>query len=385
LADLLVDCPVRAATRVFDTAIQERVDFVLLAGDVIDLAHCSPHEWSFLVEQFLRLAERNIAVYWAGGKTDSRSEALNPAELPKNVHRFPSDRVERYIHESGGQAVCEIAGASRSETGSLAPYRFSAPTPDRFSIALVHADWECSALDKLDVDYWALGGSHGRRTFPESHALAHDAGSPQGRSPLETGPHGCTLVAVDEHRHPRLTSFSTDLVRWYSPRLSVSDIADRHELERALRERTQHLIDESGGATLLVTWVLSGEGPLTPALRRGTLSADMLTLLQATFGQKSGTAWTIDVTFELPERMPESWMKEDTIRGDYLRLLRDRRGEQESFAPDARSWLLPVDERMELIQRGCIPALVDESAFRRATHDAAWLGADLLSPEEAVR
>jgi hypothetical protein len=167
--------------------------------------------------------------------------------------------------------------------------------------------------------------------------------------------------------------------------MSVSDIADRHELERVLRERTQHLIDESGGTTLLLTWVLSGDGALTPALRRGTLSADMLTHLQTTFGQRSAAAWTIDVTFELPERMPESWMKEDTIRGDYFRLLRDRRAEQESFAPDARSWLLPVDERMELIQRGCIPALVDESTFRRATHDAAWLGADLLSPEEAVR
>lgn len=135
----------------------------------------------------------------------------------------------------------------------------------------------------------------------------------------------------------------------------------------------------------MITWVLAGDGPLTPALRRGSLSADMLTLLQSAFGQKSQAAWTVDVTYELPERMPESWMKEDTIRGDYLRLLHQRRDEQESFAPDARSWLLPVDERMELVQQGCISALLDPPTFRRATRDAAWLGADLLSPEEATR
>src|SRR5262245_35055356 len=71
LADLLIDCPLRAAERLFDAAIDQRVDFVILAGDVIDPARCSPRELLFLVEQFQRLKGRNIAVYWCGGANDS--------------------------------------------------------------------------------------------------------------------------------------------------------------------------------------------------------------------------------------------------------------------------------------------------------------------------
>src|SRR5207302_4126255 len=68
LIELALDAPFIAAQRVFDTAIEERVDFVVLSGDLVDLAHLSPRSIAFLVQNFQRLAEHKIALYWAGGR-----------------------------------------------------------------------------------------------------------------------------------------------------------------------------------------------------------------------------------------------------------------------------------------------------------------------------
>src|SRR6478752_2909144 len=65
LADLLIDAPFSGAQRVFDAAVEERVDFVILNGDLIDLARPTARSIAFLAEQFERLDHHNIAVYWA--------------------------------------------------------------------------------------------------------------------------------------------------------------------------------------------------------------------------------------------------------------------------------------------------------------------------------
>ncbi len=65
LRPALVEAPWKAAEAVFEHAILENVDFVLLCGDLlnpISSGACGP---AFLIEQFELLRERNIAVYWA--------------------------------------------------------------------------------------------------------------------------------------------------------------------------------------------------------------------------------------------------------------------------------------------------------------------------------
>ena len=70
LKETLANAPYAAAERLFDRAINERVDFVLLAGDVVDLDQGGPRCAAFLLGQFERLADKNIHVYWCGGGVD---------------------------------------------------------------------------------------------------------------------------------------------------------------------------------------------------------------------------------------------------------------------------------------------------------------------------
>src|SRR6185295_18699809 len=70
LTDLLIDAPFSAAQKVFDAAVEERVDFVVLNGDLIDLSMPSARSIAFLLDQFERLDSHGITAYWACGKLE---------------------------------------------------------------------------------------------------------------------------------------------------------------------------------------------------------------------------------------------------------------------------------------------------------------------------
>src|SRR5437773_10297684 len=67
LRDSLLEAPYRAAERVFDLALSEKADFVVLSGEVLDASQTGPRGPCFLAKQFQRLRDREIAVYWVSG------------------------------------------------------------------------------------------------------------------------------------------------------------------------------------------------------------------------------------------------------------------------------------------------------------------------------
>lgn len=390
LVDLLVDCPLLAGRRVFDAAIEHHVDFVLLAGDVIDLNRAAPREMAFLVEQFERLAAKNIAVYWAGGAIDSADWPVHYS-LPANVKQASRLHVQRHRHEIAGEPVCELVGRGHEHGEAPKAHEFANSREDLFSIAVVHTPFAGGMRD-LGIEYWALGGLHGRSTLHQSaKSLSHYPGSPQGRSFNETGAHGCTLVQVDEGRQVRLTPIATDVVRWESQSLTLGVAADRAELERLLRDRTAQLLAEAAGAAVLIDWQIVCDGTIFGELRRGKLTADLLATLQREFGNRTPAVWTAAIRPELPTELPTAWQREETLRGDYLRaiggLLHETQLSDSNLSPlDLDEILTHAGDGVHLQRFERISAsLTDPANRRRVLREAAWLGADLLSAEEAGR
>ena len=74
LLETLAEAPYVAAESVFDTAITEKVDFVLLSGGLCNLEQLSARAVAFLVKQFQRLEQKDIFVYWCGAKEDSADQ-----------------------------------------------------------------------------------------------------------------------------------------------------------------------------------------------------------------------------------------------------------------------------------------------------------------------
>ncbi len=319
LVDLLIDAPARAAVKVFDAAIDQRADFLVLAGGIVNPRHASPYEIMLLAEQFERLNAASIAVYWALGPRDGIEASVFRRSWPANVHLFPRGCVKRMRHEIDGTMFCEIIGRSHDDEGSGTPAEWEPIDKGHFSIAVVHADFSGNDLRNRGIDYWALGGNPARSTpLHMAGCVAHYPGTPQGRTPNQTDPHGCTLVRVSEAGECTLAPINCDLIRWHAPHITLTATASRNELETSLRQQTSAILGESH-CPAMIQWRVSCSGPLSAALRAGQLNSEMTAMLRSEFGHRSPLAWTIGVAAELPYRPPIAWREEDSLRGDFLK------------------------------------------------------------------
>src|SRR5947208_10171007 len=116
LRDNLLEAPYRAAERVFDLALSEKADFLVLSGDVLAASRTGPRGPSFLVKQFQRLRDRDIAVYWAAGQAEADGWPTH-IDLPDNVHRF-SASVREFTHRRGGLAVAHLVSVAAPASSS---------------------------------------------------------------------------------------------------------------------------------------------------------------------------------------------------------------------------------------------------------------------------
>lgn len=378
LTDLFLEAPYTAAEQVFETALAEEVAFVVLSGDLLSARHTGPRGPLFLVDQFARLAERGIRVYWVGGGIDP-PEAWPPAiRLPDNVCRFPVGRVESFTVERDGSPLACIQGVSRDGRQTIRAAEFAPAASGLITLAAVHGSAEPEALKQRGLHYWALGGRHDRSTPLSGPTLVHWPGTPQGRRPAESGMHGCTVVHVDEQGRLRTSLATTDVLRWLNERLVVDEATSRDALETQLRERMHTLVETNPNVDLVVSWTVAGTGPLLGKLRRGPLADELLAWLRSEYGHGSPAAWSLAIEAEPSLALPHEWFEQETIRADFLRAIR-RYDSDPGQALDLDAYL-PAGELAEAI--GPSIALTDKQTRRKVLHEAALLGVDLLTGEE---
>jgi len=375
---LFVDAPLQAARKVFEAAVKEEVDFVVLSGDLLDPPKAGPRAISFLLDQFQLLHERGIAVYWVGGQVDRAEEWPAGLRFPESVQLYANNRVNEITHMKGDVPIASIYGQSRSTRSEIRLGDFDHDDAQMFAVAACHGFLEASSLQRLRMDYWALGGEHERRSLNGLAATAHYAGSPQGRCPDETGPHGCTLVQVDEERRVRSRFIPTDIVRWQREKIVCSATASLLEIERVLYDRAKKLVAEAEDRPQLVAFVIDGVDRWTIAARKPGYPERLMEKLREEFGKSKPALYTLDVEFTSSHDAAPAWFEEDSIRGDYLRAIRDWR--QDPAHPLDVEVYLPDPRILETLETD---VKLDDLAVRTAVLDeAAVLGVELLSADD---
>ena len=106
----MIDLSVREASRatfrrLIDTAIEEQVAFVLVAGDLYDGDWQDWRTGLFFIEQVARLADSGIRLIMVAGNHDAASVITRNLRLPEHVTLFP--------HDQGGRLVLEEHGVAR--------------------------------------------------------------------------------------------------------------------------------------------------------------------------------------------------------------------------------------------------------------------------------
>jgi len=318
LIDVLANAPYLAAQRIFDLAISERVDFVLLAGDLYDSESNHARAAAFLLNQFQRLADKEITVYWCGGQSDHPERWPGSIELPENVITFASTLIEHVDHRRDGVTIARIIGSGYDAKRSSVE-NFAAEDHECFNIGLAHGEFDPLTMEGTRIRYWALGGRHKLHKIEKSDSIIAYPGTPQGRNPKETGGHSFSLCRVDSAGKLRVQPVESDRVRWVTQKIGIREDVKVATLKTEMAERAQKLVTESTDQVILCRWHLATEGDFNPRIRCPQWKEDLLRWLREEFGRTDRGLWSFALKIDPPKNLPIEWYEEDTILGEYLR------------------------------------------------------------------
>jgi exonuclease SbcD len=380
IKDLLADAPYLAAEKVVNAALAEQADFVVLAGDILDVELAGPRGTTFLVRQFERLAQHQIPVYWAAGRVDRPQQWPVAFRLPENVFRFSGRRPEEVDLHLDGRPAARVIGANRPRGGKIRAADFW-PDPDGLpTIAVTQGRTDRQMLASRGLTYWALGGRHSRMAILDGPHGAHYSGSPQARRPNETGAHGCTVVELDEEGRLHTRSAATDVVRFCRRRVLVGESTTLDELENRLVDQAHELRGTVPDVHLLVSWSVAGGGPLVAGLRGGDLAAQVLGRLDRRLEREAPAVCGMSIELEAEAAVPPAWSEQDSLLGDFLRSLAQFDGQC-----DPADLVGPVETRIGEARKTRGLARITDADRRRVLQMAAAIGADLLAESSAAR
>ena len=367
----VIDAPRKAAERLFDAAIREQVDFVVLCGNVLNPYQTGPWGPVFLVSQLEKLAAANIRVYWAAGKLDAAERWPAELPLPPNVTLFPTSHVEELVFEKDGFSIARILGESRSpERRKIRPGEFNPDNTGLFTVAVTVGKVNPALLKKRGIDYWALGGMPARHTSygetptakeplkpsespnaknqtaenkkPKADALkrvkddfarssiVHYPGPSLARSFDETGNYGATLVEVDETGKIHLSLVPITPLRFVSEQVRFESGTSFDRLKDELRDRLIAYQSMQDNCDLYINWAIDSSEEYELKLRRDGVAEKIRDQLRQEFGMNEPFAWVVEIKTAIPEHFPPEYYEQETIMGDYLRKLR------RYYQPDAK-------------------------------------------------
>ena len=241
---------IRGATRkalgnLVSLAIDEDIDFVILAGDLFDGDWPDFNTGLFFVQQMSRLGLQNIPVYAVRGNHDAESKITRKLPWPKNVHFFSSRRPESITLDDIDVVLHGQSFATSKVIDDLA-LDYPAAVPGKINIGVLHtsldgreghatyAPTSLNVLKSKGYDYWALGHVH-KREVVNTGPLVVFPGNTQGRHIKEMGSKGCEVVTLEggilrnEHR-------SLDVLRWHSIEVDVKGATDLDEVFERTRK-----------------------------------------------------------------------------------------------------------------------------------------------------
>ena len=380
------------------TAIEGRVDFVVVAGDVFEVASPTLLGQTRFRDGLADLAAAGIRSFVVHGNHDPLDgRSWTPSlDFPDRVHRFGTDAGEAVPVLREGREIARIHGRSYPRAAVTENYAvgFRADPAAPFAIGLLHTNVgdrpghtnyaPCSIEDlrASGMHYWALGHIHQPgQVLADPPAIY--CGIPQGRDPGELGPRGCYVVEVDVGGRVTPRFVATDLVRWHPLELAIDGLTDDEALRRACREALGDAFDLAEGRSLVVRVRLTGRGRLHAALARPGYLDDLRALLNEERSLTPPFGWVEsirDVT--RPEIDLATRRDAPDFVGDFLRTAAAARRSARSTDPEEH-------ERWRRILRSAVAPLFDESlrgrrhlGEARPSDDA--LATELLTEAEAL-
>ena len=294
-AEILRAAPREAFINLIDAAIREKVDFLVIAGDLTDGDWPDYGTGLFMASQYGRLDKAGIRVFQLRGNHDAAGEATKGVPWPSNVKEFSPKRPEIFQIEELKVALHGQSFQIRDVVDNLAA-QYERPLAGYFNIAVLHTALEGNAahahyapckvaeLRASGHQYWALGHVHQHQVIATDPYIVYP-GNLQGRHIKEEGPKGAFLVEVGEDQAVRSAErLILDSLRWQRLSVDVSSASTLEAATQAIRADIQTAADAHGESMPLAFRLeIIGATGVDAALRArgGALRADIQAIAAA--------------------------------------------------------------------------------------------------------
>lgn len=244
----------KAFENLIDLAIEEKVAFVLLAGDLYDGDWKDYSTGIFLSRQMGRLGQNDISVFSVAGNHDAANRMTKALDTPANMKMLSSRKVETVRLDNCGVAIHGRSFGTQHVNKNIVA-EFGPAEKGMFNIGLFHTSLNgreghapyapCTPDDlrSKGYQYWALGHVHKQEFVAEEPHIVFP-GCIQGRHIRETGPKGCVLVTVEDGSVSEIEKCPLDVLRWVNCAVDLTDASDMTEV----LERTRISISNQSAA-----------------------------------------------------------------------------------------------------------------------------------------
>lgn len=279
LGEMIGNATRQAFVAIIDLCLAERVDALIIAGDLYDGDQTSMKTARFLADQMDRLHEAGITTYKIRGNHDAMSRITSQLVLPQSVKIFGGRADPVMIRNNGLDVMIQgISFANAQSDESLLP-KYRAADPSAFNIGIMHtslngadghdvyAPCKLTDLQEFGLDYWALGHIHQRSDY-QGQSRVIMPGMPQGRDINEAGEKSVSLVTVHNDRTIEVEERLTSLAQFERVELDISRLEDWDALGEAMQAALQDKREQARSPHLVARLSFKGANELGWRMRR---------------------------------------------------------------------------------------------------------------------
>lgn len=238
--------PSAAWSGLVEAALEEGVDAVLLAGDVVESAADFFEAWRDLHQGVERLAAKGIAVLGVSGNHDTAVLPRLAAQVKDFVLLGAQGSWECRDIEVGGERVALWGWSFTSDRARESPLAGVAfERRPGLNIGILHADRDqpgsayapvgSSELEAAGFDAWLLGHIHKPDDLAPPNPSGY-LGSVAGTDPGEPGPRGPWLLTVEAGRIAGMEQWRLAPLRWERLEVDAAGIEEPTEIQERLLE-----------------------------------------------------------------------------------------------------------------------------------------------------
>ncbi|RLL45001.1 DNA repair exonuclease [Oceanobacillus piezotolerans] len=313
-----------ALDRLVKAAIDKKVDFVLMVGDLFDNEKQSLKAQIYLRRAFEELKQHRINVYLSYGNHDYIIGNVYPVTYPDNVFVFPDEQVTHFTYKKDGQPIANIYGFSYENRAVLENKANEYERKDSdvpFHIAMLHgsvgsntehdtyAPFQISDLAGAPFHYWALGHIHKREILKGNPPIVY-SGNIQGRNRKETGEKGCYHVVLSE-ADVNMTFIPLQEIQFTSLEVDASGCKEIHELEKQIVSSLNGFDQRSH---LLIDLLLIGDNQLLRQWDSEKRIEDLIEIINETAEQEA--LWKY--IYRVKNRYDEDIKEHQLFKGEHF-------------------------------------------------------------------